>query len=66
MTDIIEASDGAAGSRLDADQNDLDIGLRVKFIRKMRGVSQAALGELIRCLFQQGQKYERGANRICA
>jgi transcriptional regulator with XRE-family HTH domain len=38
--------------------------MKVRLVRRQRGLSQAALAEGIGLTFQQIQKYERGANRI--
>ena len=40
------------------------IGLKIKQIRKSRGLSQIELAEKIGLSFQQIQKYEKGATRI--
>jgi transcriptional regulator with XRE-family HTH domain len=48
------------------DPIDVEVGLRLRIIRKSRGMSQDALGKAIGLTFQQIQKYERGANRISA
>lgn len=48
----------------DTDHLDVEIGARVRHIRKMRGLSQSDLGHAIGVTFQQIQKYERGSNRI--
>lgn len=42
------------------------IGTRVRLRRLLIGMSQEKLGELLGLTFQQVQKYEKGANRICA
>lgn len=44
---------------------DENLGQRLKKIRQMRRISQEHLGELLGVSFQQIQKYESGANRIC-
>jgi transcriptional regulator with XRE-family HTH domain len=43
---------------------DVTIGLNVRRIRILRGVSQKALGVALGITFQQVQKYEKGHNRI--
>jgi transcriptional regulator with XRE-family HTH domain len=48
------------------DPIDIAVGLRLRVLRKQRGVSQEQLGAAIGLTFQQIQKYERGANRISA
>lgn len=45
---------------------DRHIGTRLRQLRQDRGWSQTALGERIGVVFQQVQKYERGADRISA
>lgn len=45
---------------------DVHVGLRLRQLRTLRGLSQEKLGEAIGLTFQQVQKYERGANRIGA
>jgi len=45
---------------------DLHVGRVVRAQRKLRGISQQALGKRIGLTFQQVQKYETGANRISA
>ena len=45
---------------------DIHVGARLRFKRKLLGLSQAALGETLGLTFQQIQKYENGANRISA
>jgi transcriptional regulator with XRE-family HTH domain len=45
---------------------DVHVGRAVRWRRKLRGLSQQALGERIGLTFQQVQKYETGANRISA
>jgi transcriptional regulator with XRE-family HTH domain len=48
------------------DPTDVQVGARLRLRRRMLGLSQEKLGELIGVTFQQVQKYERGANRIGA
>ncbi|WP_082473110.1 helix-turn-helix domain-containing protein [Methylobacterium sp. Leaf85] len=45
---------------------DLDrtIGARIALLRRVKGLSQTAVGNAIGVTFQQQQKYEKGANRI--
>ncbi len=45
---------------------DLHVGKRVRFKRKMMGLTQSDLGEKVDLTFQQIQKYEKGENRISA
>jgi transcriptional regulator with XRE-family HTH domain len=42
------------------------IGARIGAFRKMKGMSQGALGEAVGVTFQQIQKYEKGMNRASA
>ena len=54
-----------------ADQNgpdpiDVAVGLRLRTLRKAKGMSQQELGRALGITFQQIQKYERGTNRISA
>lgn len=48
------------------DPIDIAVGLRVRDLRKQRGMPQAQLGAALGITFQQIQKYERGTNRISA
>ena len=48
------------------DPIDVAVGLRLRTLRKSRGMSQEQLGRALGITFQQIQKYERGANRISA
>ena len=48
------------------DPVDVHVGKRVRIRRKLSGISQTALGDMVGLTFQQIQKYERGANRIGA
>jgi transcriptional regulator with XRE-family HTH domain len=48
------------------DPFDVEVGARVRTVRKAKGVSQSDLAEAAGITFQQVQKYERGANRISA
>ena len=50
----------------DADPIDVEVGLRLRSLRKAQGMSQERLGMALGITFQQIQKYERGANRISA
>ncbi|MFP6758698.1 MAG: helix-turn-helix domain-containing protein [Alphaproteobacteria bacterium] len=45
---------------------DVHVGARVRFKRKLLGLSQADLGKAVGLTFQQIQKYESGANRVSA
>ena len=42
----------------------MDVGKRLGQRRSLLGLSQEKLGEAVGVIFQQIQKYERGANRI--
>lgn len=48
------------------DPIDVQVGLRVRAMRKSRSMSQETLAKACGLTFQQIQKYERGANRISA
>jgi transcriptional regulator with XRE-family HTH domain len=48
------------------DPIDVAVGMRIRVLRKMRGLSQQALAEAAGVTFQQIQKYERGTNRVSA
>lgn len=45
---------------------DLHVGARIRFKRKIAGISQIDLAAAIGVTFQQIQKYELGSNRISA
>ena len=45
---------------------DIHVGQRVRFKRKMMGLTQSDLAEKVGLTFQQIQKYEKGENRISA
>ena len=45
---------------------DRAVGVRIKALRKAKGMSQTALGDAIGVTFQQVQKYEKGTNRLGA
>jgi transcriptional regulator with XRE-family HTH domain len=45
---------------------DLEVGKRIRLIRKEKQLSQEQLGDAVALTFQQIQKYERGANRVSA
>jgi transcriptional regulator with XRE-family HTH domain len=42
---------------------DVTVGARIRIFRTDRGLSRSDLAEKIGVAFQQGQKYESGANR---
>ncbi len=48
------------------DPIDTHVGSRIRFRRKILGLSQAKLAESLGLTFQQIQKYERGSNRVSA
>jgi transcriptional regulator with XRE-family HTH domain len=45
---------------------DVEIGKRIRSLRKARGLSQSDLAAPLDITFQQIQKYENGANRVSA
>ncbi|HEY9218876.1 MAG TPA: helix-turn-helix domain-containing protein [Phenylobacterium sp.] len=45
---------------------DVEVGHRIRLIRKEKRLSQEQLGSAVALTFQQIQKYERGANRVSA
>src|SRR3954471_15881101 len=45
---------------------DVHVGSRIRLRRTLLGMSQERLGEALGLTFQQGQKYERGVNRVGA
>ncbi|MBL4784474.1 MAG: helix-turn-helix transcriptional regulator [Cohaesibacteraceae bacterium] len=53
-------------NRLDPDQIDLAVGMRIRERRNHQGLSQTALADIVSVSFQQIQKYESGANRVSA
>ena len=48
------------------DPIDVAVGLRLRTLRKAKGMSQEQLGRALGITFQQIQKYERGTNRVSA
>lgn len=48
------------------DPIDVEVGQRLRALRRVAGVTQAALADALCLSFQQVQKYERGLNRISA
>jgi len=48
------------------DPTDQHVGIRVRRLRRMLGMSQADLGAALGISFQQVQKYENGVNRLSA
>src|ERR1043165_2050761 len=49
-----------------AGPEDVEIGRKIRALRLERGLSQSNLAEGIGLTFQQGQKYEKGTNRVSA
>lgn len=45
---------------------DTHVGVRLRLRRKLLGISQERLGQVLGVTFQQVQKYERGRNRVSA
>lgn len=43
---------------------DIEIGKRIREIRKIKGISQEELGNLVGLTFQQIQKYENAKSRV--
>jgi transcriptional regulator with XRE-family HTH domain len=43
---------------------DIEVGIRVRDFRRIRGVTQSGLAKALDVTFQQVQKYEKGVNRI--
>lgn len=48
------------------DPLDVEVGSRLRFRRKVLGISQQVLADSVGVTFQQIQKYERGVNRLSA
>ncbi len=48
------------------DPIDIAVGARIRMRRKVLGVSQQGLADVLGVTFQQVQKYERGTNRVSA
>lgn len=48
------------------DPTDVEVGNRIKLLRRSSGLSQQALGDAVGVTFQQIQKYEKGTNRVGA
>lgn len=46
------------------DPLDVEVGARIRFLRRQRRISQTELGQALGVTFQQVQKYERGSNRV--
>jgi len=43
---------------------DVEVGQRIKELRRIRGASQTELAQQLGVTFQQVQKYEKGTNRV--
>ena len=58
----------AAASAIETELERLNqlIGMRLRVARKMRGLTQTQLGDLLGVTFRQVQKYENGTNRLSA
>lgn len=50
----------------EANPVDIHVGKRIQLRRKLLGLSQEKLGNMLGLTFQQVQKYERGKNRVGA
>ena len=48
------------------DPVDVEVGQRIRIQRLQSGLSQTSLAEQLGVTFQQGQKYEKGVNRVGA
>ena len=48
------------------DPIDVAVGTRIRYRRKLLGISQTELAQALGLTFQQVQKYERGVNRVSA
>lgn len=59
---------GAAAGAVEGELERLNlaIGMRLRVARKMRGLTQTQLGDLLGVTFRQVQKYENGTNRLSA
>ncbi len=42
------------------------VGNNIKYIRKIKNLTQSNVGKALNCTFQQIQKYEKGANGVSA
>lgn len=49
-----------------ADPIDIEVGARLRLLRRQRGLRQSDLARALGLTFQQVQKYENGSNRISA
>ena len=56
----------STGTERRPDPFDVEVGVRVRALRKAREISQSDLAAAAGITFQQVQKYERGTNRISA
>jgi transcriptional regulator with XRE-family HTH domain len=55
-----------AGSSRAADTSDARLGVRVRQLRRLRGLSQADVAQVLGVTYQQVQKYETGKTRLPA
>lgn len=51
-------------NRREPDPIDVHVGARIRTRRRLIGMSQTGLGNLLSITFQQVQKYEKGTNRV--
>jgi hypothetical protein len=58
--------DAAVKNENGPERVDVHVGVRVRVLRTLKGLTQEKLGEALGLTFQQVQKYERGTNRISA
>jgi len=65
-TPALRDTDPAAGNRFRAAQLERYIGERLRFMRRISGLSQRQVASEIGLSFQQLQKYENGTNRVSA
>lgn len=53
-------------TRKHIDEIDRHVGIRIRQVRMLKGISQEKLAEELGLTFQQVQKYEKGVNRVGA
>jgi transcriptional regulator with XRE-family HTH domain len=51
-------------AKKEPDPIDVHVGANIRLFRLAKGLSQAALGDVLGVTFQQAQKYEKGLNRV--
>ena len=56
----------ASPIEIELDRLNQVIGVRLRVARKLRGLTQTQLGDLLGVTFRQVQKYENGTNRLSA